>query len=76
MLMKKYQPKIQALIMSGFMSFVVSGIITYINLGAVNFFIQKWLHAWMIAYSISFPSLLAIAPIALRISCLIASKKE
>lgn len=32
MFMKKYQPKIQALITSGFMSFVVSGIIMYINI--------------------------------------------
>ncbi|MDD5051575.1 MAG: DUF2798 domain-containing protein [Sulfuricurvum sp.] len=76
MLKKKYQSKLQALIMSGFMSFVVSGIITYINLGMIETFIQRWFHAWIIAYSISFPSLLIISPIAVKISFIIASKEQ
>ena len=64
----------QTFLLSCFMSFIMSGAITFINLGMVDNFIQIWLHAWIVAWSIAFPTILAVFPFARNIATKIASK--
>lgn len=70
----KYLHQIQALLLSGFMSFIMSGAITFINLGLVDNFVQIWLHAWIVAYAIAFPTILIVFPFARKLAMSIASK--
>jgi hypothetical protein len=72
----KYLHQVQALLLSGFMSFIMSGAITFINLGYVEGFAGIWLHAWMVAYVIAFPSILLVFPIARKLAMKIASKNS
>ncbi len=57
------------------MSAVMSGIITYINLGFVSDFFSIWLHAWIVAFAIAFPTILLVFPFARKLAMKIASKE-
>jgi hypothetical protein len=70
----KYLHQVQALLLSGFMSFIMSGAISLINVGLVTNFLSIWLHAWLVAYAIAFPSVLLVFPIARKLAMKIASK--
>ncbi len=70
----KYLHQIQALLLSGFMSFIMSGAITFINVGLVDNFLKIWLHAWLLAYIIAFPTILLVFPFARKLAMKIASK--
>jgi hypothetical protein len=70
----KYLHQVQALLLSGFMSLIMSGAISFINLGWVNNFMEIWFHAWVVAYAIAFPSVLIVFPIARKFAMRIASK--
>jgi len=72
----KYLHQVQALLLSGFMSFIMSGAITFINLGMVEGFLGIWLHAFLVAYAIAFPTILLVFPIAQKLAMKIASKKS
>ena len=74
MISSKYLHHVQALILSGFMSFIMSGIITFINLGFVDNFLQVWFHAWIVAYAIAFPTISLVFPFARKLAMKIASK--
>jgi len=74
MVSSKYLHQIQALLLSGFMSFIMSGAITFINLGIVNHFLTIWIHAWLVSYAIAFPTILIVFPFARKIAMRIASK--
>ena len=74
MISSKYLHQTQALLLSGFMSFIMSGAITFINLGWVANFTSIWLHAWVIAYAIAFPTILLVFPFARKLAVKIASK--
>jgi len=71
----KHLHRVQALLLSGFMSFIMSGIITLINLGFVENFLEIWFHAWIIAYAIAFPSILLVFPIARKLAMKIANRE-
>ncbi len=70
----KYLHQVQAALLSGFMSFIMSGAITFINLGAVHGFMSIWFHAWMVAYLIAFPTILIVFPFARKLAMKIAAK--
>lgn len=70
----KYLHQVQALLLSGFMSFIMSGAITFINLGLVDGFVKIWFHAWILAYAIAFPTILLVFPFARKLAMKIASK--
>jgi hypothetical protein len=74
MISNKYLNQVQAFLLSGFMSFIMSGVITLINLGIVESFISIWLHAWIVAYAIAFPTILLVFPFARKLAMKIASK--
>ena len=70
----KYLQQVQSLLLSGFMSFIMSGAITVVNLGVIDGFMSIWLHAWIIAYAIAFPTILLVFPFARKLALKIASK--
>lgn len=74
MVSQKYLHQVQALLLSGFMSFIMSGAITLINLGLVDHFVNIWIHAWLVAYAIAFPTILLVFPFARKLAMRIASK--
>lgn len=70
----KYLHQVQAALLSGFMSFIMSGAITFINLGWVDGFVGIWIHAWLVTYAIAFPTILLVFPFARKLAMRIASK--
>jgi hypothetical protein len=71
----KYLQYVQTLLLSGIMSFIMSGAITFINLGLVDHYMAIWFHAWVIAYAIAFPTILLVFPFARKMAIKIASKE-
>lgn len=74
MIPNKYLNQVQAFLLSGFMSLIMSGIITLINLGFVDGFFIIWFRAWIVAYVIAFPTILLVFPFARKLALKIASK--
>jgi hypothetical protein len=70
----KYLHQVQALLLSGLMSFIMSGAISFINLELVAGFVGIWLHAWVVAWAIAFPTILLVFPFARKLAMKIASK--
>ncbi|MEL7345355.1 MAG: DUF2798 domain-containing protein [Pseudomonadota bacterium] len=55
-----------ALIMSGIMSFLVTGLTTLKVAGVIDGFFIVWMNAWALAWSIAFPTLLVGRPFVMR----------
>lgn len=55
------------LLLSGFMSFLVSGLSTMIAIGVNSALPMAWLSAWLVSWSLAFPSVLVVAPFVRRI---------
>ena len=66
MIPQKYAPGMFALILSGLMSLLVSGISAFRLTGMEEGFIDIWRGAWLASWSIAFPAVLVIAPLARR----------
>lgn len=64
---KKFAPILFGLILSGLMSFLVSGIATLRAMGLTDHFLEGWIHAWVMAWAVAFPAVLVIAPITRRL---------
>lgn len=75
MISKKYLHQVQAFLLSGLMSFIMSGAISLINLGPVQGFFGIWVHAWIVAYAIAFPTILLVFPFARSVAVKIASRE-
>lgn len=60
----RYAPKLLAFFTSLIMSFVMSMVITFLNLGWVEDFLPRWMHAWATSFLIAFPTILLVLPIA------------
>ncbi|WP_299287806.1 DUF2798 domain-containing protein [uncultured Tateyamaria sp.] len=54
-------------LLSGMMSFLVSGISTFLTLGPISGFFGAWTGAWLPSWAAAFPIVLVVAPIARRI---------
>lgn len=54
--------------MSGMMSLLMSGVITFINTGMDSEFIYRWLPAFLVAWAVAFPLVTFIAPIAVKLT--------
>ena len=66
MIARKYSPLLFALILSGLMSLLVSGIATFRATGPLPHFASLWLGAWLTAWLFAFPAGLLIAPLTRR----------
>lgn len=63
----RYAPVVFGLLLSGLMSFVVSGIATVRALGLVEGFPGLWMSAWISSWAVAFPAVLVVAPVVRRI---------
>lgn len=62
MINKKYEFYISSFLMTLFMSFVISGVLVFVNLGFIKDFFLIWLNSWGKAWLVAFPSVLLIIP--------------
>ncbi|MBU3919065.1 MAG: DUF2798 domain-containing protein [Alphaproteobacteria bacterium] len=62
-----FQP-LFGLFMAFFMSFLMSGAITALNIGFPPDFSGRWMHAWGIAFVLAYPAILIVAPVARRLA--------
>ena len=53
--------------MSLMMSFLMSGVITFINLGFVDHFVMLWFKAFIRAFLVAFPCVLLLVPVVRKI---------
>ncbi|MFV3332508.1 DUF2798 domain-containing protein [Pseudomonas sp. NY15437] len=67
MIPRRYGPLLFALILSGVMTLLVSGLSTWRAIGLAPAFAQLWLGAWLTSWSIAFPLVLVIAPLTRRL---------
>lgn len=58
-------------LLSGFMSFLVSGLTTALAIGAGADFPSIWITSWISSWAVAFPSVLIVAPIVRKILGLI-----
>lgn len=66
MIARRYAPLLFALLLSGFMSLMVSGISTLRASGPVPGFLSLWVSAWLAAWLFAFPAVLLVTPLARR----------
>lgn len=63
----RYQTVALPLVLSGFMSFLVTGVATAKGFGFVPGFIKLWMEAWAVCWPVAFPTALFALPLARRI---------
>lgn len=61
--------------LSGIMSFIVTGVATFRAVGFASDLMHLWLTAWPFSWLISFPSVTIVAPLARRLSEIVAPRK-
>ncbi len=67
-----FQP-LFGLFMACFMSFLMSGAITAINLGVPPDFLARWMRSWGLAFLLAYPAILIVAPLARQLTlCFVA----
>lgn len=59
-------PPLIAILVSGCMSFLVSGVATYRAIGLAQGFFGIWMGSWAVAWAIAFPTLFLTRPIITR----------
>lgn len=59
---------IQPVVMSGFMTFMMTAVITYMNIGWVTDFVSRWLHAFAVAWPLAALAAFIALPISQRIT--------
>jgi hypothetical protein len=63
----RFAPFLFGFILSGLMSFSVSGIATLRNAGLVDGVFGLWVSAWLLSWMFAFPVVLVVAPITRRL---------
>lgn len=63
----RHAPTLLAFFTSLFMSGLMSMVITVLNIGLPPDFLARWLHAFVLAFSIAFPAILLVLPMAKRL---------
>lgn len=67
MIPARFEPVAFVFVLSGLMSFLVSGISTLRATGLVETFPGLWLGAWLTSWIVAFPVALVVVPVARRI---------
>ena len=67
MIPARLAPIVVALIVSGGMSFLVSGLATWRAIGMPSDFLGTWITSWLFAWAIAFPALMVLRPIVSKI---------
>ena len=68
MISAKYTRVVFAFLMSLFMSCLMSGVITLINLGLVENFMSIWFEAYWKAFLVAFPIIFVVAPFVQKLT--------
>jgi len=76
MICQKYANYLQAFTLSGIMTFIMSLIITIINVGFIDNILLVWMHAWIVSFAIAFPAVLVVLPFVRKFVIIIASKEN
>lgn len=63
----RFAPLLTGLLLSGFMSSIVSAIATVRAVGFVSNIHLLWLETWLTSWAIAFPVVLLVAPLVRRI---------
>lgn len=66
MISPRVAPYIIALLVSGGMSFMVSGLATMRAIGLISGFLGIWMTSWAYAWIVAFPALLVLRPLITR----------
>lgn len=61
-----------SLLMSGIMSFVIS----VFNIGLVEDIVAIWLKAWMFAFAVALPTIIAVTPLVRKLVALTVAQGE
>ncbi|WP_300011199.1 DUF2798 domain-containing protein [uncultured Roseobacter sp.] len=67
MIPARYQHVLFGLILSGLMSFIVSGIASVRTVGWIDGFVALWMTNWLPSWAVAFPTVLVVAPITRRL---------
>ena len=74
MIPKQYTAQVfaffMALLMSGIMSFVISAF----NIGWAEGILIIWLHAWMLAFVVAFPTIMVVSPLVRKLVALVINE--
>ena len=63
----RFAPILFGLLLSGSMSFIVSGVATFRAVGVAPGFPGLWITSWLWSWSVAFPSVLLLRPVVTRI---------
>ena len=75
MIDRKYSRVVFAFFMALCMSCVMSGVISFINLGGASGFFLAWMKAWCVGFTVAFPCVLLFVPVATRLAELFLKDK-
>ena len=63
----RYAPFLFALLLSGVMTLLVSGVATVRGVGLVPELAQLWMSSWVVSWAIAFPLVFVLAPLVRRL---------
>lgn len=63
----RFAPALFALVLSGVMSLLVSGIATVRAVGLADPFLNTWVTSWLFAWAVAFPCVFVLAPMVRRL---------
>ena len=76
----KLHAKYAAWIMPLFLSCLMSGMVSLINLmlniGWVEHFISKWLSAWLVSWIVAYPVVLMVLPLVRRLTAVFVDMRD
>ncbi|RNF83241.1 DUF2798 domain-containing protein [Montanilutibacter psychrotolerans] len=64
----RYASLVVPLLLSVFMTCIVSLISTFKGIGADPHFMRVWLGAWLISWAVAFPTLLLVLPVVRKVT--------
>ena len=68
-----FQPYVHGLLLTGFMTFVVSGMATWNAIGFAPVFLTKWMGSWVFTWAVAFPTILFVGPLVRRLTAAIVA---
>lgn len=68
MIDRKYKRVVFAFFMAICMSCIMSGVISFVNVGSTSGFFLVWMKAWCLGFTVAFPSILLLVPVATRLA--------
>jgi len=68
MIPKRFSPVVFAVLLTGIMTVVISGVATAINVGFPDDFLARWVLAWLPNWAIACPVLLLVRPFVQRLT--------